>query len=281
MGIRARVITAFYWRSLLLTLLLLSNESSAALRWHWDDGFTPDEQEKMSRWLTLTYQALERYAGTPPFDIELHLHRRDASREPVPWANTRRDGRQALHFYVDPTFTVNEFLSDWTAPHEFAHLLLPYLGRDNAWFAEGFASYLQHSVMVELGVIDAAEAERRRNLKIERALDDLDAETLPLPQNMFALRARGAYPTFYWGGAVYFVRVDEQLKAQGSSLQKVLQEFLQCCRMNRRSLDALAAKLDGLSSTELFTRELELMRSEPGCPERSVASVEGPRKSGP
>lgn len=251
-----------------LLLALWATPLQASLIWHWEDSFSRDEREKLHYWLEQTYAAVERYAGQFPFDVHLHMHRRDNSSEPVPWANTRRGGSQALFFYVDASYPRNAFLDDWTAAHEFSHLLLPYLGRQNMWFAEGFASYLQHSIMVEMGMLDEPEAQRRRDRKMTAAQDALSSLTEALPDSAPTLRARGAYPTIYWGGAVFFERVDRALGEEGSSLQQVLRQFLACCRMQRRSLDELSSALDRISTTTVFSAELERMRRTPGAPQR-------------
>ncbi|GAB5414098.1 MAG: hypothetical protein Cons2KO_17010 [Congregibacter sp.] len=240
----------------------------AELQWHWEDSFRDDEKNKLQLWLREASQGVEAFAGAFPFDVHVHLHRRDGASQPVPWANTERSGRQAIHFYVDAQYGLQAFREDWTAAHEFSHLIIPYVGRSNAWFAEGFASYLQHSVMVEIGVIDHAEALRRRDQKMSKAVKKLAAAAEPLPDTMPELRKQGAYPTFYWGGAVYFERVDAALLLSGTSLRQVLQDYLHCCRQGRRSLDGLAALLDGLSPVSAFSDELRIMRSTAGVPER-------------
>jgi len=241
----------------------------AALLWYWEEPFTTAEQARLRSWLERTHAALEAWAGPLPFDVHLHIARRSGAGEPVPWANTRRGDRQGINFYVDAGYALEDFLADWTAPHEFAHLLLPFLGRGSAWFAEGFASYAQYAIMVPLGVIDERESQRRRGERMRRARDSLVSEREPLPQNVPALRRRGAYPTFYWGGAIYFARVDARLRDAGSSLRSVLREYLRCCRARaapRESLDALVVDLDALSGGSVFSDELDTMRSSPGSP---------------
>ncbi|WOJ95697.1 hypothetical protein R0137_10590 [Congregibacter brevis] len=255
-----------------LAQLLLSLPVQGAIVWHWEEDFTELEQETLVPWLTDTHSALERFVGPLPFDVHVYMHRRDGADQPVPWANTRRNNEQALYFYVNPEFDRASFMDDWTAAHEFSHLVLPYLGSANAWFAEGFASYMQHSVMVESGAIDDAEAFRRRDLKMKKAVAALADTTVSLPENMPDLKARRSYPTFYWGGAVYFERVDAALKQQDSSLPQVLSAYLQCCRMHRPDLDALVSTLDRVSDTSLFSRELALMRITPGVPARPLGS---------
>lgn len=261
----------FFLAALVAPLILagvIVNPVHAEIVWHWDDAFHLREQTKVRSWLGEVHLGVEAYVGEFPFDVHVHVHRRDNSSQPVPWANTDRRGRQSLHFYVDTSYPLQSFREDWTAPHEFSHLIIPYVGRSNAWFAEGFASYLQHSVMVQIGVIDAAEALRRRDGKMRKATDVLADVSEPLPDYMPTLRERRAYPTFYWGGAVYFERADAALHEQGSSLQAVLRKYLACCRMQRRSLEGLANVFDSVEGTELFRNELRRIQLTRGIPKR-------------
>lgn len=250
------------------------SSDSTELIWHWEDEFSDAEQKMLQAWLVETADAVQRWAVPFPFAIHLYMHRRNGAREPVPWANTWRGGEQAIHFHVDPTYPKDAFLADWTAPHEFAHLYLPYLGRDYAWAAEGFASYLQHTLMVELGVITADEAQRRRSAKMDRARARLAESPEPLPDYVDDLRARRDYPSFYWGGAVFWERVDAQLKGRGGSLQSAIRSYLKCCRMQRQPFRELAGTFDEISDSVFFSTELALMHAVPGCPER--LSVAGP-----
>ena len=264
---------AAFLRAFVLVVAVLSAPGARAdLVWHWEDSFSAEEQTMLTAWLSETADAVQRWAGTYPFDVHLYLHRRDGAREPVPWANTWRNGQQAIHFHVDPTYPKEAFLADWTAPHEFAHLFLPYLGRSNAWAAEGFASYLQYVLMVELGVITPGEAERRRGAKMDRAQARLAQSSEPLPARLDELRAQRDYPAFYWGGAVFWERIDAGLREQEQSLQVVLRSFLDCCRMRADSFSTLVSTLDRVSASTIFSAELALMNEVPGCPARPEAS---------
>ncbi|GGD74968.1 hypothetical protein GCM10011357_32440 [Lacimicrobium alkaliphilum] len=108
--------------------------------------FTSEHQQKLNQWLDHGVIQTKRVFGTYPFTMELHLHPRQG-RQPVPWANTWRAGAQSVHLYVDSRFSLEHFTRDWTLYHELSHLALPYLGSNNAWFAEGFASFMQYQVM--------------------------------------------------------------------------------------------------------------------------------------
>ncbi len=262
----------------LLTAMLVSATSNAgaALEYVWQDDFAPADQVRLRLWIDETAAALERLVGELPMRVRVHFHRRDGAREPVPWANTERYRSQGVHFHVDPGFTLQDFRRDWTAPHELSHLVLPYLGRRHAWFAEGFASYLQYPVMGELGVLTTADVQRRYQRNFERAERGYDKPGKPFVAAAAQLRSEGKYPVLYWGGAAYFLQVDAELGSRGQSLLGVLRAYLGCCRRDHARLDDLLGELDRLSGGSSFRDGYERFRTQPGFPEfRSLPPAAG------
>lgn len=240
---------------------------AAEVRWHWQDRFTPVERQRLQSWVMQTVAGLERLVGPLPFDLHVTFHRRRDAGEPVPWANTVRSGRQGVHFHVDPGYPLRRFLEDWTAPHELSHLVLPYLGRRNAWFAEGFASFMQYRVMQAMGVIDAAEVRRRYRRHLEHARRDYPFADSPLAAAAPRLQAERKYPVMYWGGAVYFLRADAELRGRyGRDLFAVLADYLACCRRDRSDLPGLTRELDRLTGGDVFSRHLVPFMRDPGFP---------------
>ena len=240
----------------------------AELIWHWEDRFNTTEKKRLQAWVTETAAAVEQFVAPYPFDVHIHFHRRSGSK-PVPWANTIRSRRQGVNFHVNPRSSARELRADWVAYHELSHLLIPYLGRRHSWFAEGFASYMQYQVMHSLGVLNERQMESRYQERIDRAERRYALAHMPFVEAASVLRARRQYPTMYWGGAVYFLRVDQALQEKGKSVPGVLREFVECCRFRTRGLDALVAELDRLAGGDAFRRELDHVRTNPGFPDDS------------
>jgi M61 glycyl aminopeptidase len=238
------------------------------LRFHWEDSFSATEQQRLQHWIIRTDEALTELVGELPFTRHIFFHRRDGSREPVPWAHTQRSPTQGVHFYVDMSYPQRDFDEDWTAPHELSHLVIPYLGRKNAWFAEGFASYMQYQVMMQMGVLTSTDAKQRYTKRIERAEKKFALDDLPFAEAAPKLRAMGQYPTMYWGGAVYFKQVAQQLETQGSiSLLATLVSYVSCCRNEDASLQSLIERLDQLASGVVFRHCMDEFERQPGFPE--------------
>ena len=252
---------------LALCTLATPQASAADLSFHWEDEFTVTEQRKLRAWLTETHDALQELVGALPMTTHLYMHRTQA-REPVPWANTERSSRQGVHFHVDPGFTLAEFRADWTAPHELSHLVLPYLGRDSSWFAEGFASYLQYRVMEQMGVLSAAAAAARHKRNHDRAASRYPHHNQPFAAAAPRLRAARNYATMYWGGAAYFLQVAAALPASATedAMLATLRAYVACCRKHRDNLEHLVAELDRLAGGRVFLRTLQQFRREPGFP---------------
>ncbi|AOS95616.1 hypothetical protein AUP74_00140 [Microbulbifer aggregans] len=250
----------------LLLFCLVTSPARAEIVWHWKDAFTAEEKTKLTRWVSETTAAVEQHVAPFPFDLHIFFYRRQSQREPVPWANTRRSGIQGVNFYVDPDYPLQAFLDDWTAPHELSHLLIPYLGRQHAWFAEGFASYMQFQIMQQMGVLSAEQVQARYRVRVERAARRYRYDDRPFAEAALRLRENSEYPTMYWGGAVYFLDVDKQLRKDGISLRSVLTDYVRCCRVRNHDLEALTQELDRLSRTKLFSETLADNRLQTGFP---------------
>jgi hypothetical protein len=263
---------------LLALSTLICASAHAELRYDWADDFSAPEQARLIDWIERTADGLESLSGPLPFDIRVRFQRSDNDQEPVPWANTVRSPGQGVRFVVNPDFPLDRLLADWTAAHELSHLLLPYLGRRHAWFAEGFASYMQYQVMYHMGVLDWRGVVDRYRRQMTKAAGRYDLPALPFADAAPGLRSSGDYPTMYWGGAVLFLRADSRLRQHGdTSLGQVIGEYVACCRMRTRDLAGLIGTLDRVSGTSVFSDEYDRFIEHPGFPafEPALAVLDG------
>ena len=163
---------------------------------------------------------------------------------PVPFGRVTRGGGETVELYVNVERPLADLSADWTATHEFSHLLLPRIRWQHKWISEGFASYYQNVLMARAGNYTTDQAiekltqgfGRGRGSRPELSMND-------------AARAgvRGARYKIYWSGAAIALLADVQLRERtgsAESLDTVLDRFQTCCLPSRRRW----------SGTELFTK---------------------------
>jgi hypothetical protein len=247
--------------SILLLWFSLSSMAQPGLyQLHWQHRFTPAQQQQLQHWLHFSATATTDVLGPYPFTMQLYLYQHPGN-EPVPWANTWRESSQQIHFHVDPRFDQSQFKQDWTAYHEIAHLALPFLGTNNAWFAEGFASFMQYQIMQQAGLIDSAATaisakfirQRRHYLNNNSMRDNALAQ----------LKAR-RFAAGYWGAAQFFVVADIVLQQQGKGrLTQLIQRYQRCCRLRDQTLNDVIVSFDRLTESNLFSELLQQFKQQP------------------
>lgn len=180
----------------------------------------------------------------------------DGSREgsAVPWGRVIRDGGEAVELVVDVTRPIEALLDDWTATHEFAHLMLPWLVHDHRWVSEGFAQYYQNVLLARSGAYDAARAWRELHAGFERGR----LSRPELSPNAAAERGmRSARMKIYWSGAALALMADVELRQRSGgreTLDDVLGRFQACCLPSSRAWTApeFFATLDALTDRPVF-----------------------------
>jgi len=185
-------------------------------------------------------------------------------RDPITFGRVRRSGPPEVHLVVHPAADLDDLLDDWRGFHEFAHLLLPFVGNNDIWFAEGLAAYYQHLLQVRAGVIDNDEAWRRMFSGFQRGLNDPNGRDMTLAELSPRMWRERAFRRIHWTGASYFLRVDLRLRllAEGEfSLDSALAAFDGCCRRSNQSWNArrLIDQLGQVSRADVWSEEHERM----------------------
>jgi len=223
-------------------------------------------------WIGTVAESLVSVTGQfPESHLEVHLHA-SRDRNPVAFGRVRRSDPPQVHLYVHPQALLDPLLDDWRGFHEFAHLLLPFVGNDDIWFAEGLAAYYQHLLQVRAGVIDADEAWRRMFAGFQRGLDDPSGREQTLRELSPRMWRERAFRRIHWTGAAYFLRVDVRLRQASDGEQSVdsaLAAFVRCCRDMNRSWNArqLIERLDRLGGTRVWREEYQHMIDAPAEPD--------------
>jgi len=192
---------------------------------------------------------------------------------PVPFGRVTRDGEEKIEFFVNAERPIEEFYDDWTATHEFSHLMLPYVGGRHKWISEGFASYYQNVLMSRAGRYTPQRAwtklhegfERGRASRPELSLNDAAASGI-----------RRARMKIYWSGAAIALLADIELRERSAgqeSLDVALDRLQKCCLPSDRNWSGpeLFAKLDSLVKEPVFMPLYRRHANSAGFPDVGLA----------
>ncbi len=188
---------------------------------------------------------------------------------PVPFGQVIRDGGETVQLFVNPDRSMNDFKADWTATHEFSHLMLPYLERRYRWISEGFSQYYQNVLLVRAGIYDEQYAWQKLYDGYERGRKSRPELS---PNEAAEGRVRSGTMKIYWSGAALALMADVELREQSGgkeSLDSILGKLQQCCLPGDRvwSGEALFQKLDTLATRPVFIPLLRRYADTAGFPD--------------
>lgn len=192
---------------------------------------------------------------------------------PVPFGRVTRRGGETVELYVDIDRPVEDLYADWTATHEFSHLLLPGISWRQKWISEGFASYYQNVLMARAGRYTQEEAVRRLSAGFERGRGSRPELS---PNQAAEAGVRHARYKIYWSGAAFALLADLRLRrlpGGEESLDTVLGRFQQCCLPSRNywSGTRFFTKLDSLIDEPVFMPLYRQHADTPGFPDMDEA----------
>lgn len=237
-------------------------------RWVFSADFTQAEQREVKEWISQVHTGLTRLLGPSPNPYELHFKKYSSRSSPVPWARTAKGWPMRVNFYVDMSYSPEQFRADWTAAHELSHMLFPYVGRDR-WFSEGLASYLQNQVMYAAGHISWEEVMARYAERFARVKRSRVPPEWSVLEHNDRLREHGDYPRLYWGGAAYFGLVDKALwQTQRMRFVDVVRQYTVCCyrRGGVNAMDMIKT-FDQISESRVFSQIYRASMMTEGPPE--------------
>jgi len=228
---------------------------------YFESFFSQVAKQKLLHWLKESSRAVTTLYGVFPVkQTHVHLYAKTRANEPVPWGEVWKNGQYRVNFHVNPHYSQERFLNDWTAVHEFSHLIHPHPGKGNAWFGEGLASYYQNILRVRQGLMTEAQAWQKLVDGFQRGEKVSARNRMTLQEASWNMHNTASYGHVYWGGAAYFLAVDVRLRQQSQGLQSLDSawfQFRQCCLSHKKhwQVEAIIQKLDQLTGTTVFTDE--------------------------
>lgn len=218
------------------------------------------DNDSIVRWINATATdvslAYGRFPNPSPQVVVIPVGSgRSNRRSAVPFGRVIRDGGESVELQVDQTQSLEALLGDWTATHEFSHLMLPYVDRKHRWISEGFAQYYQNVLLTRSGAYDDLYAWQKIYDGYERGRRSRPELS---PNEATAGGVRSALMKVYWSGAAIALLADVQLRERSGgeeSLDDILDKFQACCLPSDRvwSGPELFAQFDELASSPVFT----------------------------
>jgi hypothetical protein len=190
--------------------------------------------------------------------------------DPVPWAKVVRGQPDTVSFYIDALASQDKLIGNWTAYHEFSHLLIPYRGWGDVWFSEGLASYYQNLLQARQGVFSQRQMWERLHAGFMRGRTRNKRPQLTLAELSPQMHDTASYMRVYWSGAWYFLQADVELRRRSNnrqSLDTALEQLNRCCAEQRLSAREIARQLDEVSKQDLFLPLFEAVSSSRAVPE--------------
>lgn len=215
--------------------------------------------------VTLAYG---RFPNPSPSVVVLPAASAPTGDSPVRFGRVVRDGGESVELFVDRGAPVESYYDDWTATHEFSHMMLPYLDSGHRWISEGFAQYYQNVLLARAGQY----TEERAWAKLFRGYERGRRSRPELSPNAAARDRRGALMKVYWSGAALALMADVELRTRSGgreSLDTVLARLEQCClpAAEMWSGPRLFEKLDTFLEEPLFLPLYSRYANARGFPE--------------
>ncbi|GGA79388.1 hypothetical protein GCM10011369_21670 [Neiella marina] len=236
-----------------------------------ESSIAANDQAKITVWLQRNSESLALLYGRFPVNQLTINVVSNPSNQAVPFARVKRGRIDGLVFYVDPSYPLEDFFADWKAPHEFAHLLIPYPGYDDIWLSEGLASLYQNFLPVVSGtwteqqawqgLVDGFNRGRRDNNQTQYSLSEL----APL------MHETSSFRRVYWSGAAFFLAAAKQLQLAGTSLPQTLEQFQRCCRQLRINWngDKFVQRLDQFNKEQVFETLYTMWQQQHSIPQQT------------
>ncbi len=225
------------------------------------DGSPPVDIASVTDWIADAAGMVGSLYGHFPFSrAQVMVVPNARAREPTPWAFVARGGGPAVHFVINQRRPIEEFYDDWTATHEFSHLLLPLVDSSDAWLSEGVATYYQNVLRARSGRMSAQQAWSDLHAGFGRGRSE--ARNLTLAEATQRMYRSRFFMRVYWSGTAIVMLADirlRQISGGSQSLDSALAALNACCSDMRREWRAreLFARLDELTATSVFTDLLD------------------------
>ena len=250
----------------------------------YDAAMNQAERKMVHQWLQQVSNALRTVYGEFPRDeFTVRIEKSRSDNGPVPWGHVERGEPVSVLLVVNPSYGPERLLGDWTAFHEFSHLLIPYRGFGDVWLSEGLATYYQNVIQARSGLLDEAGMWQKISDGFDRGLREQRWNSLSLAEVSNRLGETRQYMRIHWSGVLFWLSADVELRQRGiGTLDNALQQLKACCEQQVLSASDIVHQLDKLMNTKLFVPLFREYRESHGMPDPApLLSKLGIDKQGP
>ncbi len=211
------------------------------------------------KWVQESAQAvLNAHGNLPQTHPQVLVMPVGSQNNAIPFGRVLRGGGIGLQFFIDPKRRLSEYSDDWVPTHEFSHLLLPYINRQDAWLSEGLASYYQNIMRARDGRLSEREAWDKLLAGFERGRRDVTSNRT-LAEEASGMSRNGSYKRVYWSGAAMLFLADVELRKRTDgqhTLDTALAGIADCCMDVSKVWRArdMMRRMDAITGTDIFMR---------------------------
>jgi hypothetical protein len=162
----------------------------------------PDEA--IRQWVTGALAAVHDYYGRPPISRALLLLL-PTQGHGMRFSLTLGNGGAGVIAPVGQRSTAAELAGGWELIHELLHVSFPNLPREQRWFKEGMATYVEPILRARRGLITPEQAYNRLFRRM--------AYGLPAPGDQ-GLDRTPTWGRIYWGGALFCLLADIEIRTR-------------------------------------------------------------------
>lgn len=198
------------------------------------------------RWLETAGRAVSRVFGRFPQErTSVLIVPTPFGHTPVLFGIVGRGQLPTIALFVSEQATLEALEPDWTAIHEFAHLMSPYVEEEDAWLTEGLATYYQNVLRAREGLLTPREAwtELLRGFARGRA----GGTGLPLEEEARVVARTFAWTRVYWAGAAIALLSDVGYRRESEGRDSLDRAMMRAANLRNQTLRAseLVRAMDG------------------------------------
>jgi hypothetical protein len=172
---------------------------------------------------------------------------------------TLAGGGASVLVRVGTTITEAALKDDWVLCHELIHVAFPSTDREQAWFSEGLASYVEPIIRARAGLISEE--------KFWADLVEGLPQGLPKPGDK-GLENNHAWGRVYWGGSLFFLLADLAIREKTSGARSLDDAVLAVANGKNVEtfvpMDDIIDNADRATGTRVFHDLYERLARKPG-----------------